>query len=122
MSRKKIRKPGIFRTYKERGEFFCIDPPYFNKGSSLYTNYYSPDEHAEVSRAVLALRHPWIVTYDYTPEIRALYSMRRQFLFDIKYSVQTKRVGSELLIASKGLRLPEEVRERQAHRPQYRAA
>ncbi|SRR5258708_10525451 len=102
--------------------FFCIDPPYFSKGSSLYTNYYSSGEHAEVSKAVLALKHPWIVTYDYTPEIKALYSKRRQFLFDINYSVQTKRVGSELLIASKGLRLPQEARERQAHRPQYRAA
>jgi DNA adenine methylase len=102
--------------------FFCIDPPYFNKGSSLYTNYYSSDEHAEVSKEVLALRHPWIVTYDCTSEIKALYSKRRQFLFDINYSIQTKRVGSELLIASKGLRLPEGVRERQAHRPQYRAA
>jgi DNA adenine methylase len=102
--------------------FFCIDPPYFNKGSSLYTNYYSSDEHAEVSKVVLALKYSWVVTYDYTPEIKALYSKRRQFLFDINYSIQTKRVGSELLIASKGLRLPEEIRERQAHRPQYRAA
>jgi len=97
--------------------FFCIDPPYFNKGSSLYTNYYSSDEHAEVSRAVLALKHPWIVTYDLTPEIKSLYSKRRQFSFDINYSIQTKRVGSELLIASKGLRLPKGVRERPAHRP-----
>jgi|SRR5580692_3069909 DNA adenine methylase len=97
--------------------FFCVDPPYFNKGSSLYTSYYSPHEHAEVSKAVLALKHPWIVTYDYTPEIKALYSGRRQFLFSINYSIQTKRVGSELLIASKGLRLPEGVRERPAHGP-----
>ncbi len=96
---------------------FCIDPPYFNKGSSLYTNYYSSDGHAKVSKAVLALKHPWIVTYDYAPALRALYSARRQFLFDINYSIQTKRVGSELLIASKGLRLPEGLRERQAHRP-----
>lgn len=102
--------------------FFCIDPPYFNKGSSLYTNFYGPDEHTDVAQSVLKLKHPWIVTYDYTEEIKALYSKRRQFLFDINYSIQTKRVGSELLIASKGLRLPEEIRNRQANRPQYRAA
>jgi DNA adenine methylase len=102
--------------------FFCIDPPYFNKGSSLYTNFYGPDEHEDVAKAVLKLKQPWIVTYDYTDEIEALYKKRRQFLFDINYSIQTKRIGSELLIASKGLRLPEEIRNRQTSRPQYRAA
>ncbi|MBI3803925.1 MAG: DNA adenine methylase [Nitrospirae bacterium] len=100
--------------------FFCIDPPYFNKGSSLYTNYYGPDEHKDVADTVLGLKYPWIVTYDYTKEIQALYVKRRQFLFDINYSIQTKRVGSELLIASKGLRLPDEIKNRQTNRPQYR--
>jgi DNA adenine methylase len=93
--------------------FFCIDPPYFNKGSSLYTNFYGPDEHGDVAKAVLDLRQPWIVTYDYTNEIRRLYSKRRQFAYDINYSVQTKRIGSELLIASSRLRLPEELKDRQ---------
>ncbi len=102
--------------------FFCIDPPYFNKGSSLYTNYYGADEHEGVARTILKLKNPWIVTYDYTNEIKKLYAERRQFEFDINYSLQTKRVGSELLIASKGLRLPAEMRDRQVHRPQYRAA
>jgi len=102
--------------------FFCIDPPYFNKGSSLYTNYYGPDEHKDVADAVLRLKQPWIVTYDHTKEIKALYSTRRQYLFDINYSIQTKRVGSEVLIVSKGLNLSEEIRDRQSHKPQYRAA
>lgn len=102
--------------------FFCVDPPYFNKGSSLYTSYYNPDDHADVADAVLALEKPWIVTYDNADEIRRLYRDRRQFIFDINYSVQTKRVGTELLIASKGLRLPNAVKDRQVHRVQYRAA
>ena len=90
---------------------FCIDPPYYSKGSSLYTNFYGQHEHEMVSSTVLALRHPWIVTYDDVEEIRAIYRRRRQFSLAINYSIQTKRVGSELLIASKGLRLPKEVRE-----------
>lgn len=102
--------------------FFCIDPPYFIKGSSLYANHYGPDEHKAVADIVTQLKQPWIVTYDYTQEIKSLYSSRRQFLFDINYSIQTKRVSSELLIVSKGLRLPEEIRNRQENRPQYRAA
>jgi len=90
---------------------YCIDPPYYSKGSSLYTNFYGPDEHERVSSTVLKLRHPWIVTYDDVEEIRTIYRKRRQFSLAINYSIQTKRVGSELLIASKGLRLPKEVTE-----------
>lgn len=94
--------------------FYCIDPPYFTKGSSLYTNFYGPNEHKIVAKAVLKLKKKWIVTYDHAAEIKAIYSQRRQFTFDINYSIQTKRVGSELLIASKGLRLPAEIRKRPA--------
>lgn len=112
---------GLDGTLPKRS-FFCIDPPYYNKGSSLYTSFYKPEDHASVSDCILALKHPWILTYDRTPEITALYKGRRQYGFDVKYSVQTKRVGTELLIASKGLKIPEDVRQRQVHRPQYRAA
>ncbi|XAP77921.1 DNA adenine methylase [Citromicrobium bathyomarinum] len=101
---------------------FCIDPPYFNKGSSLYTSFYNQEDHAAVSQAVLGLNRPWILTYDNTPEISHLYRARRQFSFDVNYSVQTKRVGTELLVASKGLKMPVEVRDRLFYRPQYRSA
>lgn len=102
--------------------FLCIDPPYFNKGSSLYTSFYNPADHLAVSQAVLGLDRPWVLTYDNTPEISHLYKVRRQFSFDVNYSVQTKRIGTELLVASKGLKLPREVRDRLFYRPQYRAA
>lgn len=102
--------------------FFCIDPPYFNKGSSLYTSFYAPEDHLAVSQSVLGLQRPWVLTYDNTPEISHLYKTRRQFGFDVNYSVQTKRIGTELLVASKGLKLPAAVRDRMVYRPQYRAA
>lgn len=108
-------------TLPERA-FYCIDPPYFNKGRSLYASFYNPEDHSAVSQSVLRLERPWILTYDNTPEIAHLYKARRQFGFDVNYSVQTKRVGTELLVASKGLIMPSEVRDRQIHRPQYRAA
>lgn len=114
-----------FLTHVERhlpeDTFLCIDPPYFNKGSSLYTSAYEPDDHTRVSKRVLGLGHPWIITYDYCDEIRRLYKTRRQYEISLNYSAQVKRVGSELLIVSKGLKLPGELRERQVHRPQYRS-
>lgn len=112
----------ICQTDLPRQTFLAIDPPYFAKGSSLYTSFYTASDHAAVASAVLALPRPWVLTYDAAPEIKALYKSRRQYLFDINYSVQVKRIGTELLVVSKGLKLPEEVRENQSHRPQYRAA
>jgi DNA adenine methylase len=109
------------RTMPERALLF-VDPPYYEKGRKLYTSFYGPDDHGKVARAVLAAECPWIVTYDAAPEISALYRDRRQYSFDINYSLQTKRLGNELLIASKGLVMPDEVRFRQVSRPQYRAA
>jgi DNA adenine methylase len=102
--------------------FFCIDPPYFNKGKNLYTSAYSQSDHEDVAKAIVDLDRPWIVTYDDTPEIRKHYKTRRQYCFDINYSLQTKRIGTELLIASKGLRLPGKIRDRQVHKPQHRRA
>lgn len=99
-------------SYFEPDTFFAIDPPYFRKGPYLYTSFYRPEDHAEVADVIRSLRYPWIVTYDMTDEVKNLYRDFRQFEFDINYSVQSKRVGTELLIASRGLRLTPEIRAR----------
>ena len=99
-----------------------IDPPYYNKGPSLYTSFYQDGDHIDLSDLVLEISRPWIMTYDDVAAIRGLYKARRQYSFDINYSLQNKRAGKELLITAKGLRIPNEVRERQVNRPQYRAA
>ena len=99
-----------------------IDPPYFNKGSDLYTSFYKPHDHADLADRVIDIDRPWVVTYDDTPEIRALYKSRRQYNFYINYSLRDKRLGTELLIASKGIKIPAHLRSRQVSRPQYRSA
>ncbi len=96
--------------------FFYIDPPYFKKGSSLYTSFYDFAEHGEVADAIMRLEHPWILTYDNVDEIRNLYRNHRQFVFNINYSAQIKRVGTERLIASKGLRLTPEIKSHPTNR------
>ena len=99
-----------------------VDPPYYKKGADLYTSFYEPEDHAILARRILELEHSWVVTYDDAPEIRGLYRDRRQYAFDINYSIQEKRLGTELLIASKGLKIPNPLRETQVNKPQYRAA
>ena len=97
-----------------------IDPPYFKKGPELYTNFYKAPDHAKLAAKVLKTGWPWIVTYDDVTEIRALYVDRRQYGFGINYSLNEKRVGSELFVVSTGLRVPASIRAQQVNRPQYR--
>jgi len=99
-----------------------IDPPYYQKGSSLYTNFYMPKDHEQLARRVTKSGQNWIVTYDDEPEVRALYRSKRQYCFDINYSLHEKRIGTELLIASKGLKIPAAAKSRQVNWPQSRAA
>ncbi|MEG3753122.1 MULTISPECIES: DNA adenine methylase [Psychromonas] len=82
---------------------YCIDPPYFAKGSSLYTNFYNPDDHKQVSEAILKLDRPWILTYDNAPEIEKLYSNQSKYRFNLNYSAAKKRKGTELLITSNNI-------------------
>ncbi len=86
---------------------FCIDPPYYKKGASLYTSFYRPEDHAILGRAVRSLKNPWMVTYDNVPEIAAIYSREKRFTFEINYSANVKRVGTELLISPNSLKLPQ---------------
>jgi DNA adenine methylase len=83
----------------------CIDPPYFNQGSSLYTNFYVKSDHAKLSKVIASLERPWVVTYDNYPEIQELYDGFNQYGFAVNYSVQLKRAANELLVASDGMRV-----------------
>lgn len=87
----------------KKKSFFCIDPPYYAKGSTLYANFYEPKDHQEIAKKLLKLKHSWVLTYDNAPEIQDLYKTKRQFHFNLNYSVATKRVGTELLVASDNL-------------------
>jgi len=102
--------------------FLYLDPPYFQQGSRLYTSFYKRKDHEKVADRILELSSPWILTYDYCEEIHDLYTARRQYQFSLNYSANVKRLGTELLIASKGLRIPDDFRASQVHRPQYRTA
>ena len=75
-----------------------FDPPYFNKGKSLYKNYYSLSDHAHISTLIRSLPFPWIVTYDNVPEIKELYTGEAYAEYDISYSAHINRIrGSEVM-------------------------
>lgn len=100
----------IEKDFPERS-FFCIDPPYVKKGSSLYTSFYEEADHVLISSKVKGINKPWIVTYDDNKLIRDSYKENPQYSFDIRYSLNRKAMGSEILITSSGLKMPKEVQE-----------
>ena len=86
----------------ERQLFIYLDPPYYKKGKLLYMNNYSHENHLQL-RQIIDLRlqrHNWIISYDNVQEIREIYNGYRMSPFDLKYSLQSKKFGSELLIFS----------------------
>jgi len=83
-----------------------LDPPYFGKGPELYTNFYKPDDHAELARAIGTLQKNWMVTYDDEPKIRSLYSDYPMYSSSLNYSAQLKRIGTELLVLDPRLKAP----------------
>jgi len=89
--------------------FFFIDPPYFEKGNTLYLNSLDSEYHASLADQLKSMQNAsWILTYDDCPEIRRLYrgwSAIRSF--SLRYSAAERRSGKEILITPKWMRLPE---------------
>lgn len=99
----------FFEASEKGHSLLCIDPPYFGKGSSLYSNFYRKEDHATLSDRVRSLEVPWMMTYDSADEIRKLYSDFVAYNFSINYSAQNKRQGTELLIHSRAVQVPDHV-------------
>jgi len=96
-----IRRLDIFYPGEEQ-LFLYLDPPYYKKGKLLYMNNYGHNNHVQLRQAVdLNLRqYNWIISYDNVNEIREIYNGYRMSTFDLKYSLQSKKFGSELLVFS----------------------
>lgn len=82
--------------------FLYLDPPYYKKGKLLYMNNYRHENHVHLRQIIdLRLRnYNWIISYDNVNEIREIYRGYKMSTFDLKYSLQSKKFGSELLIYS----------------------
>ena len=93
---------------RQRGRVFVyLDPPYWNKGSRLYMNAWSPRAHRELARYMQGQKTlKWIVSYDDTPPIRKMYARATVRCLSLRYHLQGSRDAQELLIAPSHLRLP----------------
>jgi DNA adenine methylase len=89
-----------------RSLVYC-DPPYFNKGERLYMDHYRPEDHARIANVIQAdLNRPWLISYDYTPEILPFYRGRRAFKYALQYNARSAYKGMELVVLRDELRMP----------------
>ncbi|WP_186155037.1 DNA adenine methylase [Burkholderia gladioli] len=85
-----------------------LDPPYYEKGSQLYRNFYAPNDHAAIEAAVRILQTPWLVSYDNCPEIRAIYKNHETTEFSLHYSTGAGRPRATEVMFYSGIELHEE--------------
>jgi DNA adenine methylase len=93
---------------KDRSEVFVyLDPPYVNNGQRLYLNAYEKKDHTTLASYLKSQKTlVWLMSYDDTALVRALYSEHMVRPMPIHYSLQQKRSATELIIAPKRLKLP----------------
>lgn len=85
---------------RNNNTFVYIDPPYYEKGPSLYRYYYIDNQHRELANFIKKKAYPWLISYDDSPVIQKIYSTRKQQPIYLDYSVNTKRTAKELLISN----------------------
>ena len=87
-----------------------LDPPYFNQGKYLYLNYYSSDDHKFLSEYLSQTTNfRWVLSYDNVAEIRDFYKCFDLYEFQLNYTAQRIKYGSELLTHSPDLKMPNEL-------------
>lgn len=90
----------------ERSLVYC-DPPYFHKADRLYLNHYEPRDHERIAEVIQArIQKPWLISYDYTPEILQFYDGRKMFWYRLQYNAAKVYKGKELVVISDNLKLP----------------
>lgn len=92
-------------TKLDEGAFVYADPPYYEKGGSLYLNAFDDAAHEALAR--ILTRRPdavWLLTYDDCAAIRKLYRGRDQGTFELPYSAHRSELAQELMVMSTPVR------------------
>jgi DNA adenine methylase len=92
--------------------FFFVDPPYFEKGPTLYLNALDEEYHAALAARLRTMQDAaWVLTYDDCPEVHRMYRAWATIRpFSLSYSAAERRSGKEVLITPNWMLLPERQR------------
>lgn len=87
--------------YRNRKKvFFYIDPPYFQKGESLYRYAYKLKEHKLLAQALTNAKFPWVLSYDVHHVIEFLYEDFHVKKCAFQYSARSPKNHEELVISN----------------------
>lgn len=85
-----------------------LDPPYYEKGSTLYRHSYDNDNHIELQKFLKNQpKIKWILSYDDVPFIHDLYKDTNKNKISMNHFAYKAKVGKELIITSDNCNLPE---------------
>jgi len=90
-----------------KNTFVYLDPPYYEQGKALYINYYKHNDHLELSNFLRNTNNfKWVLSYDNVGAIQKLYSDFELYEFNLTYTAQKVKTGTEFLTHSKNIKLP----------------
>ncbi len=85
----------------KKNAFIYLDPPYFEKGATLYLNHYKKEDHETLAKKLNSNPDAfWLLTYDNKKEIKSLYLDRKIVNFSLNYNAYESRKGREVMILS----------------------
>lgn len=87
---------------KGANSFYFIDPPYYDKGEGLYTNYFVHDDHLNLANVIKEelSNQNYIISYDNCSEIKEMYKYLRNKEIGLRYSLENKVEATEIWFAS----------------------
>ncbi|MGE7094372.1 DNA adenine methylase [Lysinibacillus sp. NPDC048646] len=87
---------------KTRKSLTFFDPPYYDKGPDLYTNFYKHLDHVELAKTIkneMKNRY-WILTYDIAEQIEKMYGGYIPKRYSLNYSIAKPTKGQEFIFFS----------------------
>jgi len=88
----------------KKNVFIYLDPPYYEKGATLYLNHYKKEDHEVLAKLLNCNPDAfWLLTYDNNKEIKSLYPERKIVNFALNYNAYKSYKGKEILISSDAL-------------------
>lgn len=87
--------------------FVYVDPPYIEEGERLYLHAFG-SSHGALADYLSSTTLPWVLTYDVHKDIRqSLYTEQRCAIFEISHTAQKQHVGSEYMVFSRDIQIPD---------------
>lgn len=81
--------------------FIFFDPPYYEQGKNLYTNFFEHHNHVNLKNKIdLLSEYFWILTYDNKEEILDIYKNYNKYVYSINYYAANIKKAKEILINS----------------------